>query len=285
MKVIIIVILFIPILGYSQSIQALIDSSSIVVEGKVLSRHEIKPIKGWDRIAKVEVLRVFKGEYSKKTLDIYYHERSLHSMIHFSKENHFIAFLSLTDSVAETLHNHNGKFDFESEITTDFPIFLSSYITSKSEEDKLEILFKYLDKGQEFSVLALDMLSYQKKLNRTQQQKLLNIVNEKTSQIIQNMPNNNTSTYYSQCFIVTDYDLLFLCLKGVKVRNEAVKLLKQRLTVTKSRIIAENSLWLICDLASYRTHKLKKELKIYSEKILNFDDSINTELLKIIKGL
>jgi hypothetical protein len=281
---ILIALLFLPFLSYSQPIQYFIDSSNLIIEGRVISRHEIEYENGWNRYATVEILKEFKGKYSKNTIKLFYHEQQFHTRIHFSEEEHFIAFLSLTDTIVEVIHNHNGKFDFGSEITGEFSMFLSSYIEQK--ENKLDLLLKYLNKGTEFSVLSMDILTYKDDLEIGEQQILYEIAKKQTIDIIHNIPLERTDYYYSQCFKVDDYDLLFWCITNKRIQNKVVSFLKERLSTTTSRLIAINTLNYICEISKRHSKKKKRLLKEYDDNnqfLITKDDSIDTELNELIK--
>jgi hypothetical protein len=286
MKANILILYLLPLLGFSQPVRTLIDSSNLIIEGQVVNRYEIEYKNGWNRIAEVEILTVFKGDYTKNSIQIYYHEQQFHTKIHFDEQDHFVGFLDLSDSVARTIYNHNGKFDFGSEITDDFPEFLSSYIASRSKEDRLQNLLKYVEKENNFSVISLDILMYKGALGKNQQGKLFQITSSKTDEIILNLPLEISDFYYSRCFEIADYDNIYRAITHKKIKSQVVDYLKDRLTKTSSRLVATKTLWLITELSMSNQRKMKNLLSQYEsnrEKVDFNDDSIDKELTSIIE--
>lgn len=281
-----IIILLIPIFSYSQPIEAFIDSSNLIIEGRVISRHETDYKNGWNRYAKVEIIKIFKGEYSTSTIDIVYHEQQFHTRISFTAKEHFIAFLNVTDSVVETIHNHNGKFDFRTEITEDFSIFLSAYLQSESKEEELEVLLANINKGPEFSTISLDILIHKKLLDKQQQHYILEVLCLKTMELIKSIPGQKNRYLFYQGYDDNYYDFLYYTLKNRKIRKQAIELLNYRLTFITSAKIVENTLWIMSRISTKNRFKMRVKFKKYEkekEYEINRNDEINAELYSLIE--
>jgi hypothetical protein len=280
----ILIFLFFPFIALTQAIETLIDSSDLVIEAKVVSLIFHGNEYQCNSSAKVVIKKVYKGYWSKDTINIAYNQSQFHTKIRFTEEELFIAFLKISDSTVEVLNNHNGKFDFGSEISEGFPEFLSDYIDIKSKKDRLKILFDFIDNEPNISILSKDILNFKKLLNNAQQQKLLDAVIKNTTLLIKCSPDRHKLSCYRQYFELQDYDIFLFSLKQRKVRNQAIDFLKYRLTITTSNSIARHTLGVMSAIAVKHKKKMKKMIEDYDGRFhsRDQDEEIDAELMKII---
>lgn len=278
-------LLVLPFCSYSLSIERLLIESNLVVEGKVLDRYEIENNKGFNRVALVEILKIYKGIYQKKKLKIYYDDKWFHTRIYFGPKEHFICFLNLQDSIAETISNHNGKFDFGREITEDFAEFLNSYVRSFPPKEKLKFLLQYLNMGNEFSLLAHDLYSFKENLNLDEQQKLFEIASRKTREILKSIPNRGNANSNNSSDLIHNYDELFVLIQDEKLQSKARFFLKSRLNLTNSQSISRQTIFTLIRIAKRHRIKKKRLLKKYMKSnkyIYDPEDKIDDDLAELI---
>lgn len=222
---------------YSQSIQRLVDSSNLIIEGKIVSLA--------NQIAKVSVVKVFAGKYDKDTISIWFPPIGICIIKPYDGSDHFIAFLNYNDTIAKITNRYQGLFDFENEITEDFPQFLTAYLSSQSDNERKGLLLKYYKKGFEFSILIQDLANYHKQFTVAEEQDLYTISREKTLEVIQNQHSNQNQSSRLFFDTIEEYDFPLWLLTSKKIKRKAVNFLRWRLSLTENKEVAFKTLYSI----------------------------------------